>query len=136
MDDQEKTKEKVIGRRKRKEGGQELETAAQADWDLRGQLDVVSVEEMVHSIMGSVMVLGSQSQWEEYGIYWRDLTSDQGKIQGPFSRRTGNSTASFCRDNGEGEESQDGENWGIAESGTEIDWETLAHKYSERSSWG
>lgn len=109
MDDQEKTKRESNRKEEEKGGWLRAETAAQADWNLRGQLDVVSVEEMVHSIMGSVMVLGSQSQWEEYGIYWRDLTSDQGKIQGPFSGRTGKSTVSFFSDNGEGEESQAGE---------------------------
>lgn len=80
---------------------------AQADWSLRSQLDICQGNG--HSIIGSGMVLGSQSEWEECGIYWRDLTSDQGKNQGPFSRRTGKSIASFYSENCGGEESQAGE---------------------------
>lgn len=110
-------KEKVIGRRVAKSWRQWLRAGDSGSGRLEPEKSIGYL-----SRKWFTEVLGSQSEWEECGIYWRDLTSDQGKNQGPFSRRTGESTASFYSENGRGEESQAGEKKeGIAESGTERD---------------
>lgn len=66
---------------------QELETAAQADWNLES-IGYLS-KKWSTDIIGSGMVLGSQSEWEECGIYWERPDLRLGQEPGTILQKDG-----------------------------------------------